>query len=161
MSWQKNHQQIMSLAKKFTSRKLPAIYYQQMRSSKKSTGENITKPCVSGHFRQWRFLLAAFASTFLPVDFFAGTFMPVIKMLVHYLQGQKLLVYFSASGFICRYLFASGYFCRCLFAMHFCRNVVALIHHLHIRRQFFTLPECCCSHSSFTYYVDSFSLLIS
>ena len=61
---------------------------------------------VSGHLRQWRYLPAAFASTFLLVDFFASTKMPVRKMLVYICQ------YVFASVLFCQYIFASGFFCQ-------------------------------------------------
>ena len=71
---------------------------------------------VSGHLRQWRYLLAAFASNFLLVDFFASTKMPARKMLVHICQ------YVVASVLFCQYIIASGFFCQPYLPVYFASN---------------------------------------
>ena len=71
---------------------------------------------VSGHLRQWRYLLAAFASNFLLVDFFASTKMPARKMLVYICQ------YVFASVLFCQYIFASGFFCQLNLLVYFASN---------------------------------------
>ena len=71
---------------------------------------------VSGHLRQWRYLLAAFASNFLLVDFFASTKMPARKMLVYICQ------YVFASVLFCQYIIASGFFCQPYLPVYFASN---------------------------------------
>ena len=66
---------------------------------------------VSGHLRQWRYLLAAFASNFLLVDFFASTKMPARKMLVYICQ------YVFASVLFCRYIICQWIFLPTIFAI--------------------------------------------
>ena len=71
---------------------------------------------VSGHLRQWGFLLAAFACTFLLVDFFASNKMPGRKMPVNICQ------YVFASVLFCQYIFASGFFCQQNLLVYFASN---------------------------------------
>ena len=79
-----------------------------------------TEP-VSERLRQWRYLLAAFASTFLLVDFFASTKMPARKLLVHICQ------YVFASVLFCQYTLASVFFCQPYLLVYFASDFLLAI----------------------------------